>query len=84
MTELREDAWGQWDGPACPRGDIAHCPLYIESHIGRGFGCVDDMARPCKVQRREMNFQTAILELCRHGIAHPGMIEAIATVGRRQ
>lgn len=68
---------------ACPMGDIAHCPLYIESHNAGGLGCVDDMLQPCMVKRGKMDFQNAILELARRGIAHPGMIQAIRTVGGR-
>jgi hypothetical protein len=64
--------------------DISHCPLYIESHIGRGLGCVDDMSQPCLVSRRKLNWQNAILELARRGIAYPGMIESLNTIGGRQ
>jgi hypothetical protein len=64
--------------------DIAHCPLYIESHCGRGFGCVDDMAQPCKVSRGKLNFQQAILRLAANGVDHPGMLQSIQTVGGLQ
>jgi hypothetical protein len=64
--------------------DIAHCPLYIESHNAGGLGCVDDMSRPCRVARGDMNFQSQILLLASKGIAHPGMIQSIRTVGRMQ
>jgi hypothetical protein len=66
---------------ACPFGDLAHCPLYIESHNANGLGCVDDMARDCKVERGEMNFQAALLELAKRGIDHPGLLQSIQTVG---
>ena len=47
---------------------IAQCPLYIASHEGHGFGCVDDLARPCMVQRGEMNYHTELQNLIRHGL----------------
>lgn len=66
----------------CPfMTDIAHCPLYIESHNGAGLGCVDDMALPCRVSRGEQDFQASIIDLASRGIAHPGMIQSIRTVG---
>jgi hypothetical protein len=66
----------------CPAGkDIARCPLYIESHVGRGLGCVDDLMRPCRVKRGEMDFQTAVLALAGRGIAHPGMLETLNPIG---
>lgn len=61
----------------CWRSDITKCPLYIESHVGEGLGCVDDMLQPCMVDRGEMNFETAIMELARRGRRYPGMIEAL-------
>lgn len=61
----------------CPVQNIRKCPLYIESHVGRGHGCVDDMAQPCLVARGKMDFQFAVLALAARSIAHPGMIEAI-------
>jgi hypothetical protein len=64
--------------------DTAHCPLYIESHNAQGYGCVDDMSQPCLVARRKMNFQDQILMLASKGIAHPGMIQSIRTIGGRQ
>ena len=36
------------------------CPLYIASHEAGGFGCVDDMALPCMVERGVMNKALAI------------------------
>ena len=69
----------------CPAGpDISRCPLYIESHVGRGLGCVDDIAMPCVVKRGLMDFQTAVLVLASRGIAHRGMLEALNPIGRRQ
>jgi hypothetical protein len=64
--------------------DMSHCPLYIESHNANGLGCVDDMSQPCLVARGKMNFQKQILFLASKGIAHPGMIQAIRTVGGMQ
>ncbi|MEO6382008.1 MAG: hypothetical protein ABIO35_08420 [Nitrobacter sp.] len=61
----------------CHLPNIAKCPLYIESHVPNGLGCVDDLARDCKVERGEMNFELAVLDLASRGIAHPGMLEAL-------
>jgi hypothetical protein len=61
----------------CHLPDISRCPLYIESHVARGLGCVDDMMLPCMVERGEMDFQFQVLELARRGIAHPGMLEVL-------
>jgi hypothetical protein len=75
------------DSFACPFShdhNIAHCPLYIESHVGRGLGCVDDMSQPCLVARGKLDWQAAILKLASLGIAYPGMIQAIRTIGRMQ
>lgn len=72
------------DLSGCPRGDIAKCPLYIESHVGRGMGCVDDMAQPCLVARGRMDFQLAVLTLAQRGIAHPGMLAALNPMGGTQ
>jgi hypothetical protein len=75
------------DSFACPFShdhNIAHCPLYIESHVGRGLGCVNDMSQPCLVARGKLNWQAAILKLAGLGIAYPGMIQAIRTIGRMQ
>lgn len=63
---------------------IADCPLYIESHFGRGLGCVDDMARPCLVARGKRDFQKAILDLAARGIDYPGMLQMVQTVGGLQ
>ena len=69
----------------CPfNSDIAHCPLYIESHNGRGHGCVDDMSKPCMVNRGKMNHQNAILQLAASEIDHPGLLQSIKTVGGMQ
>jgi hypothetical protein len=70
--------------PMLTNNEIAHCPLYIESHNAQGLGCVDDMSQPCLVARGKMDFQRAILLLASKGIAHPGMIQSIRTVGRMQ
>jgi hypothetical protein len=70
---------------SCPAmTNIAHCPLYIESHNAQGLGCVEDMSQPCLVARRKMNFQRQILVLASKGINHPGMLESVQTVGGRQ
>jgi hypothetical protein len=69
---------------SCPLSDIAHCPLYIESHVGRGYGCVKDMAQDCLVAQGKMDFQSQILMLAGKGIVHPGMIQSIRTVGGMQ
>lgn len=70
---------------SCPMmTDIAHCPLYIESHVGNGYGCVKDMSQPCLVAQGKMDWQESILFLASKGIAHPGMIQSIRTVGRMQ
>lgn len=68
----------------CPASNIARCPLYIESHVGRGLGCVDDLMRPCKVKRGEMDFQMAVLTLAGQRISYPGMLEALNPIGGRQ
>lgn len=61
----------------CWRADKTKCPLYIESHVGSGLGCVDDMLQPCMVDRGEMDWQAAIVELARLGRRYSGMIEAL-------
>lgn len=53
---------GTWPWGTCPHsysGQLRHCPLYLESHNTRGLGCIDDLARPCKVERGEMHFNKA-------------------------
>lgn len=74
----------EYEESRCPFGGIAHCPLYIESHNAGGLGCVDDMARKCRVERGEMNLQKQLLLLANKGIDHPGMMQAIRTVGTLQ
>lgn len=54
-------------GVHCPWQTIDRCPLYIASHEGRGLGCVDDMARPCRVARGEEVYHHKVIELIRHG-----------------
>jgi hypothetical protein len=66
----------------CPLSEISTCPLYIESHNAAGLGCVDDMSKVCLVARGKMNFQNQIWLLASKGIAHPGMLQLINTVGR--
>jgi hypothetical protein len=68
----------------CPRmTDIAHCPLYIESHNARQLGCVDYLDRPCKVSRGIMGFDQSVWKLASMGIAHPGMIESLRCIGSK-
>ena len=66
----------------CHLANIAKCPLYIESHVGRGLGCVDEMAQRCLVDRGKMDFSEAVIDLARRGIVHPGMLVALNPVGR--
>lgn len=47
----------------CPHAHIQYCPLYVESHHARGMGCVDDVAKPCRVERDKMNYTGAIAAL---------------------
>ena len=48
------------DHRPCPAGGPgAGCPLYVESHMGSGTGCVDDLVLPCLVERGEMDFDAA-------------------------
>ena len=59
MTTLDE---GKWPWGTCPHsysGQLWHCPLYIESHDTRQLGCIDDLARPCMVERGELRFDKA-------------------------
>jgi len=65
----------------CQFSDIAHCPLYIESHNGTGLGCVDDMSQPCLVERGKMDFQGACWKLVREGRDYPGLLQALDTAG---
>ncbi|MBN8960553.1 MAG: hypothetical protein J0H71_05430 [Rhizobiales bacterium] len=65
----------------CVLPDIAHCPLYIASHDGDGLGCVDDLARPCKVSRGEMDWQTALLRLAATDRDYPLVLQLIDTRG---
>lgn len=41
----------------CPHSRIQFCPLYVESHNGRGLGCVDDVGKDCKVDRGILKYQ---------------------------
>lgn len=47
----------------CPHDRIQHCPLYVESHHCRGLGCVDDVGRPCGVERGKMDYTKAVANL---------------------
>jgi hypothetical protein len=44
----------------CPHSRIQHCPLYVESHNQRHLGCVDDMAKPCRVERGKMSYARGV------------------------
>lgn len=65
----------------CILSDIAHCPLYIASHDGGGLGCVDDLARPCRVDRRELGWQAGLLRLAATGRDYPLVLQLIETRG---
>lgn len=42
------------DERKCPHHNIVHCPLYLASHEGQGFGCDDGRLEPwggCAVDR---------------------------------
>jgi len=47
-------------GDGCP-GVGADCPLYVLSHDGNRLhlGCVDDLAKPCRVARGRWKFDRA-------------------------
>jgi hypothetical protein len=47
----------------CPHARIQHCPLYVESHNCRQLGCVDDLAKPCRVARGKMRYEKAVANL---------------------
>jgi hypothetical protein len=47
----------------CPHAHINHCPLYVESHNCRQLGCVDDLAKPCRVERGKMRYEKAVANL---------------------
>lgn len=70
-------------GVRCPWQTIHRCPLYIESHMGRGLGCVDDMARPCKVKRGEAVYHHMVIELIRRGFTpeDAGHLEMMSVEG---
>ena len=61
--------------------DIALCPLYIESHIAEGLGCVDDLSQPCKVERGVLDFEKACWKLAAIGRDYPGLLNALNTMG---
>lgn len=83
MTHISRDERALESG--CPfHRDIADCPLYIESHVGEGRGCVDDMALDCRVSRGQMNYQKAIIQLAAIGREYPGLLQSIHTVGGMQ
>lgn len=65
----------------CRFSDISQCPLYIESHIGDGLGCVDDMAQPCLVERGKLDFDTACWKIAQVGRSYPGMLQSMKTAG---
>jgi hypothetical protein len=48
----------------CPHANIVHCPLYIESHNGRGIGCSGGEAdRPCLVKAGRKNYTAELSRL---------------------
>ena len=67
----------------CPWQIIAKCPLYIASHEGNGFGCVDDMMQPCIVARGEGSYHRLIIDLIRAGLLpdDAGHLEAFPAAG---
>ncbi len=54
-------------GSRCPHEHIEFCPLYVAGHSTRvdvlSFGCVDDMARPCRVKRGKIDYAKSEAEL---------------------
>jgi len=74
-----------WQWAMCPHawsGKNMHCPLYIESHETRKLGCVDDLARPCKVERGEMDFQQQCRRLAREANPTQAVVVSIKPEGR--
>lgn len=65
----------------CTFTNIADCPLYIESHMAQGLDCVDDMARPCRVERGKLDFQVACWKLAQLGRDYPGLLQLLDTKG---
>ena len=47
----------------CPHIRIQHCPLYVESHNQRHLRCVDDIAKPCRVESGKMSYVKGISTL---------------------
>lgn len=51
----------------CPFLQIADCPLYIIGHSPKiellKFGCVDDLAKPCRVERGVWKYEAAEMRL---------------------
>jgi hypothetical protein len=47
----------------CPHTRIQHCPLYVESHNQRRLGCVDDIAKPCQVERGKIGYERGLRKL---------------------
>lgn len=47
----------------CPHERIQYCPLFVESHNCRLLGCVDDMQKPCQVERGKLNYDKAVAKL---------------------
>ncbi len=62
---------------ACPHERIEYCPLYVESHYGRGLGCVDDMALPCLVARGKMNYAKAVAKVGGDLVLQLGMLDML-------
>ena len=55
-------------GDRCPHHAlIQHCPLYAAGHSGGRLGCVDDMAKPCRVARGLMDYADQVERVRVHG-----------------
>ncbi|HWL04537.1 MAG TPA: hypothetical protein VNQ99_06310 [Xanthobacteraceae bacterium] len=69
---------------ACPfRPAIQNCPLYVESHIGSGRGCIQDVDGfpMCRVQAGGMDFETAVLDLAGAGTIHDHTLAGLTPAG---
>ena len=74
-------AWGWGLCPVAYSGKLVHCPLYAESHRGRGLGCVDDLAKPCMVERGAMDHRAALRTITRAGDVDPNLLWSIDVEG---
>lgn len=63
---MRDDAMDR-TCETCPHKRIEYCPLYVESHTGRGMGCVsgeeDGPLAVCRVGRGELRYEEAVAKL---------------------